>query len=90
MTRYVLLLSAAEGLAVGLLETLQKVQQGIRPDADHERVAHVADSLGMIQAWSREANSLWQTLGIERRRGPSSIDPAKERRRPRDLRLITL
>ena len=91
MVRYVLLLSAAEGLAVGMLESLQKLQQGIRPDHGPDRVAHVAETLGMIQAWSREAETLWKTLGIERRKGPSTtFDPANDQRKPRGSRSISI
>ena len=91
MMRYVLLLSAAEGLAVGMLGTLQNLQQGIRPESGHERVAHVADTLGMIQAWSREADGLWKTLGIERRQSQATnFDPAKEQRKRRDTRSVTI
>ena len=91
MMRYVLLLSAAEGLAVGMLESLQKAQQGIRPEWSRERIANVADTLGMIQAWAGESDSLWQTLGIERRHGESSgFDPAQERRRPRAARAVNI
>jgi hypothetical protein len=91
MVRYVLLLSAAEGLAVGMLESLKQLQQGIRPDHDHDRVAHVAETLGMIQAWSREAETLWKTLGIERRRGPSNtFDPANDQRKPRSTRSVSI
>jgi len=90
MMRYVLLLSAAESLAVGRLDNLQRLQQGIRPDSGHERIAHVADTLGMIQAWSREAEGLWKTLGIERRQGAgSSVEPERDRRRVRKKRTVT-
>jgi hypothetical protein len=91
MVRYVLLLSAAEGITVGMLESLQQLQQGIRPDHGHDRVAHVAETLGMIQAWSREAESLWKTLGIERRKGPSATsDSFKDQRKPRGSRSISI
>jgi hypothetical protein len=91
MMRYVLLLSAAEGLAVGMLESLQRLQRGLRPDSGHERVAHVADTLGMIQAWSREADTLWKTLGIERRQGQAAnFDPARDQRRPHGSRSATI
>lgn len=90
MMRYVLLLSAAEGLAVGMLDNLQRLQQGIRPDSGHERIAHVADTLGMIQAWSRESETLWNTLGIERRRGAAAnVEPEKDRRRLRKKKTVT-
>jgi len=81
LTRYVLVLSAAEGLAVGLMETLQRSKQGLTPDAGPERLAHLDDTLGMIQSWSREADSLWKELGLERRQTVSAdYDPNQDRR----------
>ncbi len=91
MMRYLLLLSAAEGLAVGMLESLQKAQQGIRPEWSRERIANVADTLGMIQAWANETDGLWQTLGIERRQGESTgFDPAQDRRKRRILPAVNI
>jgi hypothetical protein len=91
MMRYLLLLSAAEGLAVGMLESLQKAQQGIRPEWSRERIANVADTLAMIQSWAGESDGLWQTLGIERRQGESAgFDPAHERRKPRVVRALNI
>jgi hypothetical protein len=85
LTRYVLVLSAAEGLAAGMLETLQQAQEGVRPHANNERVANVADTLGMVQAWSREADTMWKAFGVDRRRSTSAdFDPQKDRRRRLD------
>ena len=79
-----IVLSAAEGLAVGMMETLQKVQHGLRPDTSPDRLAHLGDMLGMVQAWSHDADGLWKTLGLERRQAPvTDVDPDKDwRKRP--------
>ena len=91
LTRYVLVLSAAEGLAVGMMETLQKVQQGMRPDTSPDRLAHLGDTLGMVQAWSRDADGLWKALGLERRQAPAAgVDPNSDRRKPPASRSVTI
>lgn len=88
LTRYVQALSTAEGLAVGMLETLQPAQQGTRPPANHERAAKVADTLEMIQAWSRAADTMWRALGLERRHSTSpDFDPQQDRRRRPESRV---
>lgn len=91
LTRYVIVLSAAEGLAVGLMETLQKLQQGMKPDASPERLAHLADTLGMVQSWSRDADGLWKELGLERRQAATAnFDPNQDRRRRPSTRTVNL
>ena len=91
LTRYVLVLSAAEGLAVGLMETLQKVQHGMRPDTSLDRLAHLGDTLGMIQAWSRDADGLWKALGLERRVAQTpEFDPKKDQRKRPASRSVNI
>ena len=91
LTRYVIVLSAAEGLAVGMMETLQKAQQGIKLDTSPDRLAHVGDTLGMIQSWSREADGLWKMLGLERRQVPAtSLDPNDDRRKRPASRSVNI